>query len=37
MKNQSVSRDEWNAVRAKLMEREKEHTRAGDSLAAERR
>jgi predicted dithiol-disulfide oxidoreductase (DUF899 family) len=32
-----VSRDEWRAARKALLEREKEHTRATDALAAERR
>ncbi len=32
-----VNRDEWNAARAKLLAREKEHTRLGDELARERR
>jgi predicted dithiol-disulfide oxidoreductase (DUF899 family) len=32
-----VSREEWTAARRRLLEREKEHTRAGDALAAERR
>lgn len=37
MKNRIVSRDEWKAARAELLEREKEHTHASDALAAERR
>jgi len=32
-----VSRDEWNAARATLLAREKEHTRLGDELVRERR
>src|SRR5262245_65415638 len=32
-----VSRDEWERARAELLGREKEHTRAGDALAAARR
>jgi predicted dithiol-disulfide oxidoreductase (DUF899 family) len=32
-----VSREEWEAARAELLEREKEHTRNGDELARERR
>ncbi len=32
-----VSRDEWNAARATLLAREKEHTRLGDELARQRR
>ena len=32
-----VSRDEWQAARAALLEREKAHTRLGDDLARERR
>jgi predicted dithiol-disulfide oxidoreductase (DUF899 family) len=32
-----VSREEWQAARAKLLEREKEHTRVEDELARERR
>jgi predicted dithiol-disulfide oxidoreductase (DUF899 family) len=32
-----VSRDAWERARAKPLIREKEHTRAGDQLAAERR
>ncbi len=32
-----VSRDEWLAARAALLEREKEHTRLGDDLARQRR
>jgi predicted dithiol-disulfide oxidoreductase (DUF899 family) len=31
------TRDEWNAARERLLSREKEHTRLGDELAAERR
>src|SRR5438105_15435059 len=31
-----VSRDEWQAARAALLEREKAHTRLGDDLARER-
>ena len=37
MQNQIVSRDQWNAARAELLEREKEHTHASDALAAARR
>jgi predicted dithiol-disulfide oxidoreductase (DUF899 family) len=37
MQNPIVSRDEWNAARAELLEREKEHTHASDALAAARR
>ena len=33
----TVSRNEWNAARAELLEREKEHTHASDALAAARR
>jgi predicted dithiol-disulfide oxidoreductase (DUF899 family) len=33
----TVSRDDWNAAREKLLAKEKEHTRARDALAAERR
>jgi predicted dithiol-disulfide oxidoreductase (DUF899 family) len=32
-----VSRDEWHAARAGLLEREKHHTRMGDELAQQRR
>jgi predicted dithiol-disulfide oxidoreductase (DUF899 family) len=32
-----VSPEEWKAAREKLLVKEKEHTRAGDALAAERR
>ena len=32
-----VSREEWDAARDEMLVREKEHTRAGDALAAERR
>ncbi|HZZ37356.1 MAG TPA: DUF899 family protein, partial [Caulobacteraceae bacterium] len=32
-----VSADQWQAARDRLMAKEKAHTRAGDSLAAERR
>jgi predicted dithiol-disulfide oxidoreductase (DUF899 family) len=32
-----VSRQEWNAARERLLVKEKEHTRAGDALAAQRR
>ena len=32
-----VSREEWLAARAALLEREKEHTRMGDELARQRR
>ena len=32
-----VSRADWDAARATLLEKEKAHTRAGDALAAERR
>ena len=32
-----VSRDEWERARAELLVREKEHTHAGDALAAARR
>jgi predicted dithiol-disulfide oxidoreductase (DUF899 family) len=32
-----VSRDEWQAARAALLEREKAHTRLGDDLARQRR
>jgi predicted dithiol-disulfide oxidoreductase (DUF899 family) len=32
-----VSADEWKEAREKLLVKEKEHTRAGDALAAERR
>ena len=37
MQSPIVSRDQWNAARAELLEREKEHTRASDALAAARR
>jgi predicted dithiol-disulfide oxidoreductase (DUF899 family) len=37
MQSPIVSRDEWNAARAELLEREKEHTHASDALAAARR
>jgi len=33
----TVSPQEWDAAREKLLVKEKEHTRAGDALAAERR
>jgi len=33
----TVSADEWKAAREELLVKEKEHTRAGDALAAERR
>ncbi len=33
----TVSREEWLAARAALLEREKEHTRIGDELAQQRR
>ena len=32
-----VSRAEWQAARDELLRREKEHTRAGDELARQRR
>lgn len=32
-----VSAEEWNAIRQELLRKEKEHTRAKDALAAERR
>jgi predicted dithiol-disulfide oxidoreductase (DUF899 family) len=32
-----VSREKWEAARERLLAKEKEHTRAGDTLAAERR
>ena len=32
-----VSREEWERARAELLVREKEHTHAGDALAAARR
>ena len=32
-----VSPEEWEAARARMLAREKEHTRARDALAAERR
>jgi predicted dithiol-disulfide oxidoreductase (DUF899 family) len=32
-----VSPEEWNAAREELLAKEKEHTRAGDALAAQRR
>ena len=32
-----VSREEWAALREKLLAREKEHTRFGDELARQRR
>src|ERR671932_2006321 len=32
-----ATRDEWQAARAALLEREKEHTRLGDELARQRR
>lgn len=32
-----VSADEWNAARQELLRKEKEHIRAEDALAAERR
>ena len=31
------TREEWLVARAKLLEREKEHTRLGDELARQRR
>jgi predicted dithiol-disulfide oxidoreductase (DUF899 family) len=31
------SREEWQAAREELLQREKEHTRMGDELARERR
>jgi predicted dithiol-disulfide oxidoreductase (DUF899 family) len=31
------TREEWRAARARLLEREKEHTRRGDELARQRR
>jgi predicted dithiol-disulfide oxidoreductase (DUF899 family) len=34
--HQVVSRDKWQAIRAELLKREKEHTRAGDELARQR-
>lgn len=34
---QVVSRDEWRVAREKLLVKEKEHTRVGETLAAERR
>jgi predicted dithiol-disulfide oxidoreductase (DUF899 family) len=34
--HQVVSQDEWQALRADLLRREKEHTRAGDELARQR-
>lgn len=37
MQNQIVSRDQWTAACAELLEREKEHTHASDALAAARR
>jgi predicted dithiol-disulfide oxidoreductase (DUF899 family) len=37
MNNKIVSRDEWNATREELLDREKEHTHASDALAAARR
>jgi predicted dithiol-disulfide oxidoreductase (DUF899 family) len=36
-KHEIVSRDDWKAAREKLLVKEKEHMRAGDALAAERR
>src|SRR6201994_441945 len=33
----TVSREEWQAARAALLAREKEHTRLGDQLAVQRR
>jgi predicted dithiol-disulfide oxidoreductase (DUF899 family) len=35
--HKSVPREEWLAARAALLEREKDHTRLGDSLAQQRR
>src|ERR1700729_3654372 len=35
--HQVVSRAEWQAARAELLQREKEHTRLGDELARDRR
>ncbi len=32
-----ATRDEWLAARKELLAKEKQHTRAGDALAAERR
>ncbi len=32
-----ATREEWQAARAALLEREKEHTRMGDDLARQRR
>ena len=32
-----ATREEWAAVRAELLAREKEHTRLGDELARQRR
>jgi predicted dithiol-disulfide oxidoreductase (DUF899 family) len=37
MDHKIVSRQEWQALRADLLQREKEHTRAGDELARQRR
>jgi predicted dithiol-disulfide oxidoreductase (DUF899 family) len=35
--HQVVSREEWEAARGELLQREKEHTRVADDLARERR
>ncbi len=35
--HQVVNRQEWQAAREKLLEREKEHTRMADELARQRR
>ena len=35
--HQVVSRQEWEAAREKLLQREKEHTRMADELATQRR
>jgi predicted dithiol-disulfide oxidoreductase (DUF899 family) len=35
--HQVVSRDEWQAARDELLQREKEHTRMADELARQRR
>jgi predicted dithiol-disulfide oxidoreductase (DUF899 family) len=32
-----VGREEWQAARQKLLQREKQHTRLGDELARQRR
>lgn len=34
---ETVSKEEWKAAREKVLVKEKQHTRAGDALAAERR